>query len=124
MSRPQAPTIHDWLYEIVAEVCHDREYLYRGFVEHFGALMQAIYRSRGGAGEYRLPGIKSPLQARVEWRLARQVSFMGPNTLSLRCRITEAGGGGPQPPAVESPWVSFDLSTGERAPQGPAATPP
>jgi hypothetical protein len=81
--------LHDWVYALVQDVCFDREYLYRCFVEHFSALMHEIHaegRVMGG-GEYRIPGIKSGLHAVIRWRLAHQVSYAGPNLVALSAEL-------------------------------------
>ena len=108
--------LHDWLYECVAEVCYDRDYLYLAYVRHFTALMnQIIDRGRfENRGEYAFAGMKSNLSARLEWQLEHRLSWMGSNQLQLRCTFTNTLTG------ADSDIRSgrFDFSTGEMlAPQ-------
>jgi hypothetical protein len=106
-------TLHDWLYQVVAEVCYDRDYLYLAFVRHFSALMgQIVERGRfEDRGTYALPGMKSNRSARLEWRLEHALTWDGPNRLELRCILLDALSGAP----IEARSACFDLSTGEGA---------
>ena len=110
MSKGEEENLHEWLFARVQSVCFDREYVYRGFVEHFGAFMGELYARGGtdGDGVYEIPGIKSGLRALLRWRLGRQLSFDGPNPLWLQ--YTVIGGDGT---AVEEGEALFDLSSGE-----------
>ena len=110
MSAAAEATLHDWLFARVQSVCFDREYVYRSFVEHFGALMGELYAHGGtdGDGTYEIPGIKSGLRALLRWELGRQLSFHGPNPLRLRCSVMDGDG-----VAVEEGEALFDLSSGE-----------
>ena len=112
MSDAAESTLHEWLFARVQSVCWDREYLYRGFVEHFGALMGQLYARGGvdGEGQYEIPGIKSGLRTLLSWRLDRQLSFQGPNLLRLRYTVLDGDG-----TAVEQGEAAFDLSSGEAA---------
>jgi len=105
-------TIHQWLHWIITEVSADREYQYRAFVEHFSALMGQIYGggSVSESGSYLIPGMKSDLEARIEWRLSSRVNYMGSNRLTLTCRLYDRRRGS----AVESGETCFELATGRR----------
>jgi hypothetical protein len=100
--------LHDWLYRLVDEVCFDREYLYRAFVENFSALLKEIYRLGGteGRGSYEFPGIKSGRRASLNWALAHRLNYSGPNILSFEYVIAEGEA------EVERGQARFDLSTG------------
>jgi hypothetical protein len=107
--------LHDWLYEIVAAVCFDRDYLYLAFYRHFTGLLADV--TAAGAitdrGEYVFPGMKSNLQVRVTWQLARRLTWIGPNVLTLVAAIETLGGGSASAGANEVLSAQFDLSTGD-----------
>jgi hypothetical protein len=107
--------LHDWLYVLAEELCHDRDYLYRYFVEHFAELLSQIYRdaSRIAEGGYRLPGVKSERQAELRWSLAHRLDFAGPNLLTVHWRLEDAA----EARILEEGWERFDLSTGRRLPK-------
>jgi hypothetical protein len=103
--------LHDWFYQVVADVCYDRDYLYLVFIRHFTALMSQIldqgrFENRG---KYTLPGMKSNLSAQLEWQLENRMTWMGPNRLELRCTFTDAFSGLEK--ETRRGW--FDLSTGD-----------
>ncbi len=103
--------LHDWLYQIVTDVCYDRDYLYLVFIRHFTALMNQI-ADQGrfeSSGKYTIPGMKSNLSAQLEWQLEHQVSWMGPNRLFLRCTLTDTL----YDSESETRSECFDLSTGD-----------
>jgi hypothetical protein len=106
--------LHDWFYQVVADVCYDRDYLYLAYIRHFSALMdQIVDRGRfEQSGEYAFPGMKSNLEARLEWQLEHQLSWTGPNGLSLHCKLVDSSSGMEQ----ESRTGRFDFSTGEMFP--------
>ncbi len=112
--------LHDWLFQVVAEVCYDRDYLYLAFIRHFTALMGLIVdRGRFEArGEYSLPGMKSNLSARLEWQLEHQLTWMGPNRLQLRCTLIDMAAG----VEIETRSGCFDFSTGDRIAPPPASS--
>ena len=101
-------TLHGWLYALMEELCFDREYLYLAFVEHFTGFMKEVLRTGGssGIGEYPLPGIKSGRRAILKWALEKQLTFMGPNILSITVEADWSGAPG------EREVLRFDLSTG------------
>jgi hypothetical protein len=83
--------LHDWLFQVVADACYDRDYLYLVFIRLFTALMNQIL-DRGrfeNSGKYSLPGMKSNLSAQLAWQLEHHLSWMGPNWLQLRCTLTD-----------------------------------
>jgi hypothetical protein len=104
-------SLHAWLYQLIEELCYDREYLYLAFVEHFTALMKQVMSSGAAEGAYEIPGIKSGRSARLAWVLGHRLSFMGPNVLSVSYVVTEEGD------ARERGTVKFDVSTGITAGQ-------
>ena len=106
-SAPQS--LHGWLYELMEELCYDREYLYLAFVEHFAALMKQVMSSGAAEGAYEIPGIKSGRSARLAWVLDHRLSFMGPNVVSVSYVVDEEGA------ADERGTVRFDVSTGMAA---------
>jgi hypothetical protein len=110
-----AATIHEWLFALIEETCHDREYLYRAYVEHFCGLLAGIYRAGSTAerGTYHLPGIKSDRQASLFWTLEHRLDFQGPNVLAVTCRIFDAGS---PSQTTEQRTARFDLSTGKALP--------
>lgn len=107
-----AGTLHEWLFDLIEETCHDREYLYRAYVEHFGALMNSILRCSGAAAErgaYHLPGIKSERQASLFWAIERRSECPGPGVLAVTCRLFDAA----SPSGVTAQRTArFDLATG------------
>ena len=110
--------LHDWLYDLVGEVCYDREYLYLFFLKHFQALMaEVIEQGRSVAsGTYTMPGRKSDRQASLRWRLSRRVDWTAPNVLVIDWEIQDRYTGATRDHGIRS----FALSTGEAVP-GPAA---
>jgi hypothetical protein len=113
--------IHDWLFQIVADVCYDRDYLYLAYIRHFTALMnQIVDRGRfESRGEYALHGMKSNLSAILDWQLEHHLTWMGPNRLTLCCTQTNNLTG----VASETSSVCFDLSTGDLVGPWPLAVP-
>jgi hypothetical protein len=107
--------LHEWLYALAEELCHDRDYLYRYFVVHFAGFLNQIYReaSRVPEGSYRLPGVKSNRRAELRWSLARRLDYVGPNLLAVQWRLEEAG----EARILEEGRERFDLSTGRRLPE-------
>jgi hypothetical protein len=106
-----AGTIHEWLFALIEETCHDRDYLYRAYVEHFCGLLAGIYRpgSTVERGTYHLPGIKSDRQASLYWSLEHRPDNQGPNVLAVTCRLFDAGAASG---TTEQRTARFDLSTG------------
>jgi len=111
-----ASTLHEWLFDLVAETCHDRDYLYRAYVEHFCGLLNTVYGTGStlGRGTYHLPGIKSDRQASIFWTLDHRLDFAGPNVLAIECRIGDSGAGSG---GSELRSARFDLSTGRLLPR-------
>ena len=112
--------LHDSLYRIVEEICWDADYLYRAFTEHFSGLMGQIY-ARGGSdarGSYTITGIKSGLEARMEWSLQHRLDFHGPNRLCLDYRIT----GGTEGDAARGGSILAELGSGLVEEDQPSAT--
>jgi hypothetical protein len=103
-------SIHGWIYEIVSEICADRDYLYRVFYEHFTALLRQIYEEGRVTdhGDYLLPGLKSGSDGEVHWQLDKRLNYMGSNRLRLRCTLTAEGEN------REVREAEFELSTGLR----------
>lgn len=104
--------IHEWLYDVVREICHDREYIYLSFIQSFKALMDDIY-TRGyieDHGEHIVEGIKSGLRAEITWRLHHRVNYVGLNIVDMICVIRDRFSGEEQQKLEES----FELSAGER----------
>jgi hypothetical protein len=103
--------LHDWFYQLVVDVCYDRDYLYLVFIRHFTAMMNQILEHGRfeNSGEYSLPGMKSNLSAQLDWKLEHNLTWMGPNQLQLRCTLTDTQSGGGR----ETRSVCFDFSTGD-----------
>ena len=103
-------SLHSWLYDAVAETCHDREYLYRAFVEHFIGIFGMIYDSGAitAGGSYTIFGLKGGPDAVVSWHLEHQLSFAGPNVIVLSASFSS-----PDRVEVGTRHASFDLATGE-----------
>ena len=101
--------LHDWIYEIVCEVCYDRDYLYACFVRHYTNLLNEIIEkgSSAQAGEYNIEGIKSNKNVRINWQLERRLNWMGSNIASFSCRIESLGS------EVQKMKNRFDMSTGD-----------
>jgi len=101
--------IHDWIFEIVDDICYDREYTYPSFVHHFCSLMQDIERfgRLSSEGTYSIQGIKSNITAILSWRLEHRLNLVGSNVISIRC-IFEGTNDLPERCA------RFEMSTGER----------
>ena len=102
--------LHDLVYQIVEEICWDRDYLYRCFTEVFSELMNGIYRqgcSRAG-GNLVVNGVKSDVEARISWRLQHQLDYFGPNALKLEFEIRKK----PSGLMVRTGDAVFDLATG------------
>jgi hypothetical protein len=103
--------LHVWLYDIVSEVCFERDYLYLAFYRHFSTLLGEL-TERGRVcdrGETCFAGVKSNLQVTIEWQLEHRLTWSGPNRLLLTAHIQAIGGGQDQ----EVRRAAFDLSTGD-----------
>jgi hypothetical protein len=115
MTDQSAPnTLHDWLYDLVCQVCYDRDYLYLSFVRHFGGLMATVEQAgpTQAAGTYAFAGLKSGLRVDLTWRLARRLDWLRSNWLALDYRIVDAASGEIQATGAGR----FDVATGERVP--------
>lgn len=106
-----AATIHEWLFALIEETCHDRDYLYRAYVEHFSGLLAGIYRKGSTAerGTYHLPGIKSERQASLFWSVEHRLDHQEAAVLAVTCRIFDAAS---PSGTTEQRTARFDLSTG------------
>lgn len=111
-----AGTLHEWLFDLIEETCHDREYLYRAYVEHFCGLLNGILRAGATAeqrGTYHLPGIKSDRQASLFWAIDPRPDVQGPGVLAVTCRLFDAA----SPSGMTAQRTArFDLSTGRVLP--------
>ena len=103
--------LHEWFYDMVAGVCHDREYVFAAFVRHFSAFMSDVLQSGQFAGEgtYVIPGIKSGSRATLAWRLERRLDWMGLNELTVHYLIQDMS----SDTVVAENTRAFELSTGE-----------
>ena len=101
--------LHDWIYEIVSEVCYDRDYLYACYVRHFTGLMNEIIEKGPfeKAGAYTIEGIKSNKKAFLCWHLDKRLDWLGPNKVTFCCEIKS------DVEPVNTLNECFDLSTGE-----------
>ena len=102
---------HDMVYQVFAEICYDKEYVYAGFLKTFNQLSARIY-SDGGvfeSGSVTAPGIKSDYNAVFSFALSKRVSFMGSNEFLLSYQIINKFTG----EIKRSEDQSFDVSTGE-----------
>lgn len=101
--------LHDWIYEIVSEVCYDRDYLYPCYIRHFTGLMNEIIEkgSFEQAGTYTVEGIKSNKKASLNWRLDKRLDWLGFNAVTFCCEIESAT------KQSQKLQVRFDLSTGD-----------
>lgn len=81
--------LHDWIYEIVEDICYDREYVYPYFVRHFTGLMKEIEEqgSISGEGTYSIPGIKSGVTATLHWQIEHRLNWVGSNVVSIQCEF-------------------------------------
>lgn len=104
--------LHDWIYDIVCEICYDREYLYACYVRHFSALLTEIFEQGRivDSGTYKIIGIKSNLVANFYWRLESRLNMMRLNVVTIRCAVENVDTGKQQSEYVQS----FELSAGER----------
>lgn len=105
-------TLHEAVYEAVCDVCFDKEYRYALFIKTFAELVRQAY-SQGAVmeqGTVSANGIKSDLNARLDWSLIRRVSYLGPNELTLTIRLIDKRSGDER----SSSRAVYDVSTGER----------
>jgi hypothetical protein len=103
--------LHEWMYELVCDVCYDREYVYAMYVRHFGQLMNDIMEQGKTCccGGYEVTGMKSDLKAMLNWELERCVNLVGLNVVAIRYAIESMRTG-----KIESQGVRyFELSTGD-----------
>ena len=103
--------LHEWIYELVCEVCYDREYVYTSYVRHFGQLMKDILEQGKfcQSGNYEIIGMKSNLKVILKWDLERCINFVGLNVVSIIYSIESLDTN-----KMESRGVrNFELSTGE-----------
>jgi len=100
--------IHDWIFEIVDEICYDREYVYPSFVRHFCSLMREVERTGrlSGEGTYRVSGIKSNINAVLSWQFEHRLNLVGSNVITINCEFE----GTDDPPEHNA---SFEMSSGE-----------
>jgi len=101
--------LHDWIYEIVSEVCYDRDYLYACYIRHFTGLTNNIIEtgSLACSGDYVIEGMKSNKNANISWQLERRIDWMGSNIINLDCKIRSQGS------EIETLQAQFDMSTGD-----------
>ena len=101
--------LHEWIYEIVSEVCYDRDYLYACYVRHFTHLMNEIIEKGSSvqAGEYNIEGIKSNKNIRISWQLETRLIWHGPNAVTFCCEIES------KVEPVKKLRRRFDMSTGD-----------
>jgi len=106
--------LHDWLYNLICDVCYDREYVYASFVRHFSALLKDIFEQGrfSETGKYDVNGMKSDKVAHVKWRLEHQFNLMGLNSVTFECEIENTLTGKKE--KLEK--AVFELSTGDSIP--------
>ena len=99
------------IYDVICEICHDREYIYPCFLEVFGELTSEIYGHGGsaGSGTVTANGIKSDCMAVFEWSLLRRLDLIGHNELTMICKVCNKHTGSM---LSRKRWI-FDVSTGE-----------
>jgi hypothetical protein len=103
--------LHEWMYELVCEVCYDKEYVYACYMRHFGQLMKDILEQGRtcGSGSYEIIGMKSDLKVMLNWQLERCVNLIGLNVVSISYEVASVRTGKVELHVVRS----FELSTGD-----------
>jgi hypothetical protein len=103
--------LHEWFYDLICEICYDREYVYASYVRHFSRFMAEVMQTGtvSQTGSYEIPGLKSDLKARLDWKLERPVHLMGLNVVLIECTVESTRTGKTE--LRQS--GAFELSTGE-----------
>lgn len=104
--------IHSWLYEVVYEICYDRDYIYYCFFNAFKGLMSDIF-SEGCSeqrGIYYIEGMKSGYRAEISWELLHRIDYLGYNRIELSCKIKDRV----EKTLINEKKMFFELSSGER----------
>ncbi len=106
--------LHEWLYRLVYEICHDREYFYFCYARHFSELTKYIFEQGrfSESGAYEIPGMKSSKKAILHWQLAHCTDFTRLNTVTIYYTIEDSDTGKKESGASQT----FDLSCGESVP--------
>lgn len=70
--------LHELIYDVICDICYDREYLYLSYISAFNELAGKIYAGGAscGIGDIEFAGIKSDYNAVFHWELIRRVEFM------------------------------------------------
>ena len=102
-------TLHEWIYEIICQICLDREYIYPCYIRNFTAITEDIFAPGACQGKLNICGIKSDFNALLNWKLDRIASFAGPNTVMVECRIINKCSG----EVNSNVEFFFDIRTGE-----------
>lgn len=103
--------LHEWLYNIVCEICRDREYVYLSFVRNFTALMKEIYETGDikDSGTFTVTGIKSNMNADIQWHIHHRIDYSGLNSVTVKCVIVDTVTG----VRNKEYEIIFELSMGE-----------
>jgi hypothetical protein len=103
--------IHDWIYDIVCEICYDHEYIYLSYIRCFNSLIDQIFSSGNtiDEGKCTFSGIKSNYKAEIDWKLHHRVNFVGFNVVIIKCVIEDIISG----LIVKEMSKNFEISSGE-----------
>ena len=86
-------TLHEWFYQIAAEVCLDREYMYYVFANYFSVFVKELYSPCHSGGSMIIYGVKSDYDAHVYWNLPRKTDFIGSGAIECEYRLVHKNGG-------------------------------
>lgn len=103
--------LHGWIYEIVAAVTYDRDYVYRSFYRVLQQLLgQVLEKGHAVAGgTVWIYGLKSDWDVRLHYRMQHRLNHIGLNPLHCTCEVVDKRSGA----VLESCVKSFELSCGD-----------
>ena len=88
--------LHELIYDVICEICYDREYLYLSYISAFNELTGKIYAKNRlcESGDFSAAGIKSDYSAVFRWGLIRRIEFMPYDEAKLSVSIINKYTGG------------------------------
>lgn len=103
--------LHEWLYDIVHDICYDREYIFLLYSRSFKELIDMVLEKGMTVpeGEYSITGIKSNFKAIIRWNHEHRLNYVGLNVCKFHCKIVDKTTGEIEQEIEQS----FELSAGE-----------
>jgi D-arabinose 5-phosphate isomerase GutQ len=103
--------LHEWLYDIVTNICYDRDYAYKAFCEAFNQLSTMMFTNGGTKekGKIIVYGIKSEYNAKITYCFVHRLNYVGLNEVTVKCEIIDKT----KNVIIEEHIKCFELSLGE-----------